>query len=375
MTAAARLEATCRVAFPGFTLDAALDLPLAGITGIFGASGSGKTTLLRALAGLEPHCRGRIAIDGEVWQDDRRGVFLPVHERALGFVFQDARLFPHLSVAGNLDYGRRRRRGERAGPERERVIEVLGLGPFLARRPEGLSGGERQRVAIGRALLAGARLLLMDEPLAALDAARKSEILPLIERLRDELRLPVLYVSHAIDEVIRLADTMVLLSNGRVEAAGAVEELTGRLDLYPLTGRYEAGAVISTRVAEHDAAFGLSYLEFSGGRFVVPAIDLPLGTPVRLRIRARDVALATAAPENTSILNQLRGTVAEMSAEGESQVDVAIDVGGHRLIARITRRAAHQLDLRRGRPVHALIKAIAIDRRSMGRPRPRADLV
>ncbi|MCW8835280.1 MAG: TOBE domain-containing protein, partial [Rhodospirillales bacterium] len=224
-----------------------------------------------------------------------------------------------------------------------------------------------QRVAIGRALLSSPRLLVMDEPLASLDAPRKNEILPFIERLRDHMDMPVVYVSHALEEIIRLSDTMVLLSGGKVAATGPVEELTARLDLYPMTGRYEAGAVLATKIAEHDDEFGLSYLDFAGGRLTVPRVDLPVGSGIKLRIRARDVSLSLHRVENTSILNTLFGTIVEINDQGGPQLDIALLVGESRILARVTRKAASLLSLEAGKPIYALMKAVAIDRRSMGR--------
>ena len=246
-----------------FRLGAQLALPETGISALFGRSGAGKTTLVNMLAGLVRPDRGRIAVAGELLFSSERGIDLPPERRRLGYVFQEGRLFPHYSVRGNLIYGARR---GAARIDFDAIVALLGLAALLERRPGDLSGGEKQRVAIGRALLAAPRLLLMDEPLASLDAPRKAEILPFIERLRDELHVPVIYVSHAMEEIVRLADTLVLLSDGKVAAVGSVEELTSRLDLRPLTGRYEAGAVIRTTLAGHDVTFGLSELAIPGGR-------------------------------------------------------------------------------------------------------------
>ena len=284
-------------------------------------------------------------------------------------MFQDGRLFPHLSVRQNLLYGHGRARKTSAHPTFAETVDLLGIGPLLERRPQSLSGGERQRVAIGRALLADPRILLMDEPLAALDAARRAEILPYLATLRDALDIPVIYVSHQMDEVIRLADTMVLLSDGQIAATGPLEELTSRLDLRPLTGRYEAGAVLSCRVAEQDMEFGLTQLRFSGGALWVSALDLPERTPVRLRIRARDVALALAPPADVSIVNVIQAHITEVGIESGPYVDVRLLAGEDSIWARLTRRSVSDLGLVPGMPVHALIKSAAIDRASLGRPR------
>ena len=246
------------------------------------------------------------------------------------------------------------------------AVRLLDLRPLLRRRPRALSGGEKQRVAIGRALLAGPRLLLMDEPLASLDVSHKNEILPFVERLRDEVGLPIVYVSHAMEEVVRLADVMVLLSDGKVAAVGGVEELTSRLDLRPLTGRYEAGAVLAVRLDGHDERFGLTALTFAGNRLLVPGLDLPQGSELRVRIRARDVALSLTRPAAISVLNVFAGTIREIDAGEGPQVDVLVDVGVP-LMARVTRRSVHDLALVPGKAVYALVKAVAVDRHSLGR--------
>jgi molybdate transport system ATP-binding protein len=349
--------------------------PASGITALFGRSGAGKTTIVNMLAGLVRPDRGRIAIGGETLFSTEDGIDVPPERRRLGYVFQEGRLFPHYSVRGNLAYGVRR---AVAHPTIgfDTVVALLGLGPLLDRRPGDLSGGEKQRVAVGRALLAAPRLLLMDEPLASLDQPRKAEILPFIERLRDELRLPVIYVSHAMQEVVRLADTLVLLSEGRVAAVGPVEELTSRLDLRPLTGRYEAGAVIRAAVDAHDVTDGLSEIAFPGGRLRVSHVPLPLGTPVRLRIRARDVALATTRPSGISIRNIFAARIVEIAPDRGPLVDIKLDIGTPQqpvaLWARITQRAAQDLGLAVGREVFALLKTVAVDRGSYGHYDPAA---
>jgi molybdate transport system ATP-binding protein len=362
-----RLAAACRVAYPGFTLDAELDLPLAGVTALFGPSGSGKTTLLRVLAGLERRPGNRVELAGEIWQDDARGVFVAPHRRPLGFVFQDAGLFPHLSVRGNLAYGFRR---VEPGSRRfafDAVVAAFDLAALLDRAPVGLSGGERQRVALARAVLTSPRLMLLDEPLASLDAARKEEILPFIERLVGEFDIPVLYVSHAIEEVLRLAATLVLVAGGRIVAAGPIEEITARLDLHEYTGRLDAGAVLKTRVKAHEPENGITRLAFRGGDLIGPSIDLPVGAPVNVRVRSRDVALSLEPPRATSILNVLPGRVAEIGDEPGPTVHVLLDVGSP-LWARIMRKSIADLGLEAGKPVYALLKAVAVDQRSLGRP-------
>jgi molybdate transport system ATP-binding protein len=348
-----------------FTLEARFASD-AGITALFGRSGAGKTTLVNLLAGLRRPERGRIVVDGHPLFDSAAGIDLRPEKRRLGYVFQESRLFPHLSVAGNLTYGLRRTPPGERHQDLDRIVELLDLGALLKRRPRTLSGGERQRVSIGRALLTSPRLLLMDEPLASLDIARKAEILPFIERLRDEIGLPIVYVSHALEEVIRLADTMVLMSEGRTVAMGPVEAIMSRLDLRPLTGRYEAGAVLSATVAETDDGFGLTVLAFAGRRLLVPQLELPRGTPLRVRVRARDVSLSLSRPLDSSVLNVIEGTVRELDGGDDPLVDVLLDVGAP-LISRITRRSAQALRLAPGQRVFAQIKAVAIDRPSLGR--------
>jgi molybdate transport system ATP-binding protein len=331
------------------------------------------------LAGLSRPDSGRIEIEGVTVFDSSHGLDLRPEHRRIGYVFQEGRLFPHMTVRGNLTYGLRRAPAHDRRIQLDQIVELLGLETLLGRRPHDLSGGEKQRVALGRALLANPRLLLMDEPLAGLDQPRKDEVLRFIERLRDELTIPIVYVSHAMPEIVRLADTMVLMSGGRVEAVGPLDDLTSRLDLRPLTGRYEAGAVLEARVEGQDAAFALTELSFAGGHLWVPRLDLPRGAELRLRIRARDVVLAHTRPEGTSILNAFPCVVkdigaeggAEVSAEGGTdlgaQVDLRLDAGGAALWARITRRSLHELALAPGSEVYALIKAVAIDRYSLGR--------
>ncbi len=349
---------------PGdFSLDVRFDSN-GPVTSLFGRSGSGKTTLINLIAGLGKPDRGRIAIDDTILLDTAAGIDLPPHRRRVGYVFQEARLFPHMSVRSNLFYGYRR------VPEKERwadptlIIDLLGVGPVLQRRPAGLSGGERQRVAIGRALLASPRLVLMDEPLASLDAGRKDEVLPYLERLRDEMKVPIVYVSHTVDEVVRLADTVVLIDGGQVIASGPVNDVFSRLDLRPYTGRFEASVILRARVINHDAVGRVTVLEHGGGELRVPALPHPTGTEVRVRVRARDVALAVGEIGNLSIRNRLAASVVEIGAPDGAIVEVRLDVAGDPLIARVTRDAVAALDLAPGRQVTALIKSTAIDNRS-----------
>ncbi len=350
-----------------FRIDAKFSCEAFGIVAFFGRSGAGKTTLVNMLAGLLRPDAGRIVVDGTTLFDSQRGLDLPPERRRLGYVFQEGRLFPHLSVRSNLTYGLRRVAPAERRIGLEQIVALLGLDALLERRPRDLSGGEKQRVALGRALLANPRLLLLDEPLAALDQPRKEEILPFIERLRDEFAIPIVYVSHAMPEIVRLADTMVLMSEGRVEAVGALDDLTSRLDLRPLTGRYEAGAVLTARVESQDQAFALTELSFAGGRLLVPRLELPRGAELRLRIRARDIALALERPQRTSFLNAGPCVVRDIGAEDGPLVDLRLDAGGAALWARVTRRSLEELGLAPGTAVYALIKAVAIDRYSLGR--------
>jgi molybdate transport system ATP-binding protein len=350
-----------------------------GLTALFGPSGAGKTSVINIIAGLVRPQRARVAVDDAVLVDTDRRVFVPKHKRRIGYVFQEARLFPHLSVRHNLLFGRwfASRAGRRES--RERIISLLGIEHLLDRRPSRLSGGEKQRVAIGRALLASPRLLLMDEPLASLDAQRKDEILPYVERLRDETRIPIIYVSHSLDEVARLATTMVLMSGGRVDAVGSVTEILSRLDLQAHTDSFEAGAVLETTVAGHDRRFGLTNLACAAGEITVPILDLAEGAAVRVRIRARDVIVAVSRPSGLSALNVLAGRVAEIGADGASMRDIRIELPGGSLLARLTNRSLSELGLAPGRHVFAIIKSIAIDRHSIGtgggvRPREDFDL-
>jgi molybdate transport system ATP-binding protein len=348
-------------------LEAKFSCKAAGLTAIFGRSGAGKTSLVNMLAGLLRPDRGRIVLRGQTLFDSQRGIDLPPEKRRLGYVFQEGRLFPHLSVRSNLTYGFRRVPAAERRIGLDRVVELLGIEALLERRPGSLSGGEKQRVALGRALLANPRLLLMDEPLAALDQPRKEEMLPFIEQLKHEMDLPIVSVSHSMQEIVRLADTLVLRSSGRIEAVGPLEEITSRLDLRPLTGRYDAGAVLTTTVAGQDKAFGLTELRFAGGRLRVPHLSLPLGQTLRIRIRARDVSIALSPPENISILNIIPCIIKAIGEEKSPQIDLQLEAGGAPIWARITARSRAALGLRPGMQVYALIKSVAIDRQSLGR--------
>lgn len=352
-----RIEGHLRLDRGGFSLDAELSVPDRGVTAIFGPSGCGKTTLLRAVAGLEACRTGRLRFGDEHWQGPDG--CLPPHRRPIGYVFQEASLFDHLSVRGNLDYARRRLRPGCTAPDFDRVVDMLGLAPLIERNVTGLSGGERQRIAIARALLAGPKLLLMDEPLAALDRRAKARILPFLERLHDELDIPVLYVSHDPDEVARLADRLVLMEAGKVIAIGDTAELLTRLDLPPAHAA-GAKALVEAEVVAHDDTDQLTELSFSGGRFLVPRSELPVGARVRLRVLAKDVSLTLAHQTGTSILNIFPVTVVQIAEDNPAQLLVRLDAGGTALLARITRRSARALDLAPGRRVFAQVKTVAL---------------
>jgi molybdate transport system ATP-binding protein len=353
----AEIRARFRKQFGTFRLDVDLRLPTRGVSVLFGRSGSGKTTLLRCMAGLEQSADGYFVIDNEVWQDGKYS--LPTHQRALGYVFQDARLFPHLDVAANLDFGRRR-----AGPgalrvDRGDIIDLLGIEHLLARLPDRLSGGEQQRVAIARALLTAPKLLLMDEPLAALDHARKQEILPYLERLHEQLEIPIVYVSHAPEEVARLADHLVLLENGRVSAHGPTSETMARLDL-PLRFGDEAGVVFDATVLARDAEWHLAHVAFAGGELWVRDTGAAVGRHVRLRVLARDVSIALVETDS-SILNSLPAVVDDHAADDHpALVIVRLRVGEMPLLARLTRRSAAALQLAKQQRVWVQIKAVAL---------------
>lgn len=337
----------------------------AGVTALFGRSGAGKTSVVNAIAGILRPDRGRIQISGATVFDSATGVDVPTPKRRVGYVFQEGRLFPHLSVRQNLTYAGLFSRGMPAS-DFEHVVELLGLKESLDRRPGNLSGGEKQRVAIGRALLSSPRLLLLDEPLASLDAHRKTEVLQYIELIRDEVQVPIVYVSHAVEEVVRIADTVVLMSAGGVIAVGPAEDVMGRPDLRPRDGVFEGGAVIDARVLDQDMEHDLATLAFEGGTLVATNVDALIGEPVRVRIRARDVSIALDRPRRISIQNVLEGTIAEIGTERSGIVDVTITVGATRLRSRITTRAMQQLGLAPGQDVYALVKAVSLDRRGAG---------
>lgn len=354
------IEAQFHLPFPGFTLEADLQLPGKGVTALFGHSGSGKTTLLRCIAGLERAPQGFLRVNGKLWQDSKQDVFLPTHKRPLGYVFQEASLFPHLNVRKNLEFGRKRTSFVRNLNGLEQAVELLGISHLLERMPDKLSGGERQRVAIARALAVCPQVLLMDEPLAALDLKRKQEILPFLTRLQSELDLPILYVTHSPQEVTQLADHLVVLDAGKVVASGTLAETLTRLDS-PMAQGKQASTVLQVQVCGHEPEFHLSQVQFAGGMLSLPYQQAAaVGTALRLRVYARDVSITLQPPAQTSILNVLPATVTGMAHDREGRTMVRLNLGGVPLLSHITRKSASVLGLEKGMQVFAQIKATAI---------------
>lgn len=356
------IHARLKLNYSGFSLDVDLQLPGRGVTALYGHSGSGKTTCLRCIAGLERAEQGFIQVNDEVWEDSDKGIFVPPHKRALGYVFQEASLFPHLSVRGNLEFGLKRIPRQQRRVDMAHATELLGIGHLLDRDPQNLSGGERQRIGIARALLTSPKLLLMDEPLAALDTQRKNEILPYLQRLHDELDIPVLYVSHSQDEVARLADHLVLLSNGKALASGAIGETLARLDL-PLALGDDAGVVIEGHVSAYDADYQLLTLQLPNTDLSIRVTHSPMaeGQALRCKVQARDVSLSLQGVEQSSILNRLPVTViSEIGADNAAHVLIRLNAAGTPLLARITRYSRDQLSLHPGQQLWAQIKAVAV---------------
>ncbi len=353
------------VRFPAFHLDVDVDVPMSGITAIFGPSGSGKTTLLRCLAGLERVPNGFMQFGTDVWQDEKIGLCLPLYKRPIGYVFQEPRLFPHYNVRANLLYGYNRVPSEARRIDIEQVVDILGIDHLLERRIQKLSGGEQQRVAIGRALLTSPKLLLLDEPLASLDIQRKQELLPFIRRLHEELRIPVMYVSHAIAEILQLADRVVLLKEGKIAAAGALNEMFTSLQFRGHFGAHRIGAILDARVAAHETQYGLTQLEFNGQSLFVPLQSVSVGQVMRVHILSSDVSVVIGRTDcPTSVLNILEATIVEIQAIDQSSVDVLLDIGAP-LVASITRKSLVILGLKPGQRVLAHIKAIALNEELM----------
>ena len=354
------LEAKFRMRYPEFNLDVEMNLPAGGVTVVFGPSGSGKTTLLRCLSGLERAPSGFMKFADQVWQNESKGVFIPIQQRKVGLIFQESRLFPHLSIQENLLFGYQRTRPVERNLHLDEVVQVLGLAALLKRYPDKLSGGERQRVAIGRALLTSPKLLLMDEPLASLDMQRKAEIIPFIKRIEDEFKTPIIYVTHSVNEVLQLVDTMVILQSGKVANWGPVEEVFSDVRLREVLGDEQLGAVLETSISEHDEEFGLTRLDFMGQTLNVPKQNIAVGQNLRVHIHSKDVSLSTASPAGvTSVLNILQAKVKKvgiLEPKGYS-VDIELDAG-RPILATITRKSLANLNLKPGQSVFAHIKAI-----------------
>lgn len=340
-----------------FLLDAEFSIPETGITALFGTSGSGKTSLLRAIAGLDHHKNGFVKVGDEVWQEDQ--FFLSTHKRALAYVFQEANLFPHLNVIQNIEYGLKRIKATERKIELQQVIELLGIEKLLQRSVNALSGGEQQRVAISRALAVSPKLLLMDEPLASLDAERKREVLPYIESLHRELALPIFYVSHAMDEIATIADRLILITNGKTSDSGKIGDMLTRMDS-ALAHKHDAAAIIDAVVLEHDETYALTYLDCPAGRFAVAKKPVSVGDNVRLRIAARDVSLTLSKHSDSSILNCFAATIDDLSEESTGQVTVRLLANGIPLLARITSKSSYELGLQIGKTVYAQVKSVAL---------------
>jgi molybdate transport system ATP-binding protein len=355
------MRASLQLTKGSFILNGELSIESAGVTALYGPSGCGKTTLLRALAGLEPQALGRIEVDGKLWQDSEAGVFLAPHLRPIGFVFQEGRLFEHLNVEGNLRFGLNRTPKTNRRVSFGAVVEQLDLEPLLGRGTASLSGGEQRRVALGRALLRSPGLLLLDEPLSGLDAERKSAILPYLERIQQTLAVPIIYVSHSLDDIIQLADELVCMESGRLVSHGPLETQLTRLD-GGLATENEASAVVDAQVALHHEEDHLTELSFSGGRLLVTRNDLATGSSVRVRVQARDISLALSRAEDTSISNILEATIVEIGSSHPHHRLIVLEVGGTRLLARVSLRSASRLQLQVGSTVYAQIKAVAIAR-------------
>ena len=352
-------------AFGSFRLETRFEVEEGSITAIFGKSGAGKTSTINAIAGLTRPDVGVIQIGNTTLFDQNLRINLPIYKRQIGYVFQDDRLFPHMTVRNNLIYGTPKTRDVANSLNLTDITGLLELAPLLERRPRTLSGGEKQRVAIGRALLSNPKLLLMDEPLASIDVQHRFEILPFIQRVREKTGITIIYVTHALEEVIFIADQIILLSEGQVTAQGTVEEIMSRLDLHPMTSRFDAGAVISAIYSGYDREFDLGELSFDGGTLRIAGLNAEIGIHLRAHIRARDVSLMLDKPKDTSVLNVFKGELIEIRQEEGPQLDLLINIGTP-LIARITRKSLNDLNLDIGSKVYAMIKAVAIDRKTLG---------
>lgn len=347
------------IQFSGGRLDVDLHIAGSGITAVVGRSGAGKTTLLRAIAGLAPREPGKVVIGNVIWQDDLLGVFVPVQRRSVGFVFQEPSLLPHLTVRANITYGLQRRLPGDHPVKLDEVVALLGLHALMERAPATLSGGEQQRVAIARALATGPNLLLMDEPLAALDSQFKAELMPYFARIRQQLSMPIVYVSHSIDEVLLLADHAVILDRCRMTASGTIHDMAQRSDL-PVGSADQVGTLVDAIVIAQDSPYQLTKVKFAGGTLWLSACHATIGATVRVHLPARDISLALSRPDDSSVLNCLSVVIRKLRDDGAGQMLVELDAGGCRLLSRITRKSAERLRLDVGMTVHALIKAVAI---------------
>ncbi|MCR9212587.1 MAG: molybdenum ABC transporter ATP-binding protein [Proteobacteria bacterium] len=352
------LDVSVKKTFGDFHIDASFSVG-PGLTALFGPSGAGKTAIAKMLGGLETPDEGHIQIGDRTLFNRQKAINVPVQERNIGFVFQEHRLFPHYSVRGNLNYGQRNRQAGSGSVTFKDVVDLLGIGDLLARRPGSLSLGEQQRVAIGRALLSNPDFLVMDEPLSSLDSARKKDIIPLISRMKSEFGLTIIYISHSLGEITRLADSLVLLDKGQVKGAGPIENIVNNLELIPYTGGFDAGSVLEATVVSHDPSFNMSEIETEGGPMFIPGRDHPVGSKFRVRIRARDVALSAAEPKDLSILNRFKGQIIDHRSGQAGMEELLLDVG-FRLTARITRKSFEQMKLGHGSEVWALIKSVTI---------------
>ena len=348
-----------------FVLDVDFSIQSNATTAVFGPSGAGKSTLINILAGLQRPAFGHININGRILEDSQTKTSVSPQHRKIGYVFQQPRLFPHLNVEQNLVFGWRRAKQPVGRTEIDRLVNLLGINTLLKRKPRALSGGEKQRVSLGRALLTNPDLLLLDEPLAALDHKRRDEILPYIERVRHEQRIPMLYVSHSIDEVTRIADDVHIINQGRIVAEGAVSDVFSRVDLYPITGRFEAGAIIDGQINRHLPDEGVSEITFGQQILTVPLIDGESGEAIRVRVRARDIIIATKRPEQISANNVLKGKILDIHHTEDLYADLQLQCDETRLLARITRRSALRLELSIGLEVYAVIKSVTIDRKTL----------
>jgi molybdate transport system ATP-binding protein len=357
-----KLDVSFSTSYDRFSLDTSLTTSLKGVTGLFGPSGSGKTTFLRCIAGLKRAEKGYVSFGNQVWQDESKGIFIPPHQRPVGVVFQESRLFTHLSVLDNLNFGRKRNPTAVERVSWDEVLEILQLNPLLDRHPASLSGGEQQRVAIGRAILAGPELLLMDEPLASMDHQGKKRILGFIRQLQKRLQLPILHVSHDLEEILQLADYLALLEQGAITASGKITEIISRLDL-PLSHRSDASTLVAAQVTKHDPAYHLNHLSFGTPKQTVyiPNTKLTIGEEVRIRIFARDVSLALKQPENSSILNLFPATVVEIAAENPAQFILRLAVSDTIILSRITKKSLENLDIKVGNQIIAQVKSVALD--------------